>query len=569
MLNNQGSEGTYILPPNNGNIPEIPLIVEEAWYYTSGADANVIALFGNTNQQIYAYYIGYTAGGNTPTSNLSTFVQFEYWNDDTYLKSAVTNSIYSILSQGSFSSSGGTVYSYLIVNSIYAQAGYYIYNSNQVWAPLTLLDTYLLSYNPNYGNYTYSILNYNPYQYPTLEISAGDGGATSYQYVEWVVVRAYPPNGVMPSINIGEFSNSTTSYVNSSTLPLSKSSRWYNITIVNTQSIPTPSPFQQDIGICNGSVYIGLSFAYIDDVTLFNEINPNGQNVYFTTNNGSAPNIYSWYEGQLSYNGVTCDVWWIKLPNGIPANSKITIYMHIGNSSDNYYQQYYPYVGAPIQILGTSQYDNGQSIFNYYQNFGGLNSLPTGWTYIYSNQNSVSFSTKYTIIPSVTLLLYNDGITTTTNFNLQNNILEIYAAVPITSGTTWDVIDLGAGEANSSNSYFVGGGGGLIAGGNNDGAAYTYFFPVIEGNFYLYVGTSNVGTTIYSYTPTIYEIGFSNSYTYFLINYIQILSTTRIPGSFNLPITIGQERSGNNIYLYWVLLRSLPPNDIMPSIYIS
>ncbi|PVU70806.1 hypothetical protein DDW05_02245, partial [Candidatus Nanobsidianus stetteri] len=61
-------------------------------------------------------------------------------------------------------------------------------------------------------------------------------------------------------------------------------------------------------------------------------------------------------------------------------------------------------------------------------------------------------------------------------------------------------------------------------------------------------------------------IGFSSSYTYFLVNYTQILSTTKIPGSFSLPITIGQQDSGNNIYLYWVLLRSLPPNNVMPSI---
>ena len=78
---------------------------------------------------------------------------------------------------------------------------YYIYNSNQVWAPLTLLDTY----NINNNGYTYSNLNYNPYQYPTLEIGAGDGAYTSdvsYQYVEWVVARAYPPNGVMPSFSV-------------------------------------------------------------------------------------------------------------------------------------------------------------------------------------------------------------------------------------------------------------------------------------------------------------------------------------------------------------------------------
>ena len=75
-----------------------------------------------------------------------------------------------------------------------------MYNLIQVWVPLTLLDTY----NINYNNYTYANLNYNPFQYGTLEIGAGDGVYdTSYQYIEWVIARAYPPNGVMPSIYIG------------------------------------------------------------------------------------------------------------------------------------------------------------------------------------------------------------------------------------------------------------------------------------------------------------------------------------------------------------------------------
>jgi len=166
--------------------------------------ANVIALFGNTNQQIYAEYIGNTSSGYTPASNLSTFVEFDYYiinGPDTFLKSAVTNRV---LNSTSFSTYGGTIYSYLIVNSSYAQTGYYIYNSKQVWAPLTLLDTYTV----NNNGYTYSSLNYNPYQYPTLEIGGGifytNGGTLNqaYIYVEWVIARAYPPNGVMPSFSI-------------------------------------------------------------------------------------------------------------------------------------------------------------------------------------------------------------------------------------------------------------------------------------------------------------------------------------------------------------------------------
>jgi len=214
MLNNASERvGTYILPPNNWNIPLIPLIVEEAWYYGGGyanASANVIALFGNTSQQIYVSTVGSTFSGDTPTSNLSTLVQFNYWPDNpppgcqaVMLESAVTKQY---LNYTYFPIYGGTFYSYLIVNSTYAQAGYYYYyDFYQVWVPLTLLNMYPLSYNPNYGNYTYYNLDYNPFQYGTLEISAGNDWypLSSYQSIQWVIARAYPPNGVMPSIYIG------------------------------------------------------------------------------------------------------------------------------------------------------------------------------------------------------------------------------------------------------------------------------------------------------------------------------------------------------------------------------
>ncbi len=77
---------------------------------------------------------------------------------------------------------------------------------------------------------------------------------------------------------------------------------WYAVTITNSQSTATPAPFQQDIAICNGNPSVSSSFAYINNATLFNEINSNGSNVYFTTTLGGTPNIYSWYEGQENLN---------------------------------------------------------------------------------------------------------------------------------------------------------------------------------------------------------------------------------------------------------------------------
>ena len=196
MINNNPYEGTYILPPNNGNIPKIPLIVEEAWYFNGDADANVIALFGNTNQQIKAGSIGSTSGGGTPVDNLSTFLQLEYLNGYTYLKSAVTDQ--SLNEVSGLSVASGAIYSYLIVNSAYAKTGNYLV-TNQVWIPLSF---YLSDLDTSNAGMSYN-LNYNPFQYGTLEISAGDDYLyTSYQYIEWVIARALTPNGVMPSISI-------------------------------------------------------------------------------------------------------------------------------------------------------------------------------------------------------------------------------------------------------------------------------------------------------------------------------------------------------------------------------
>ncbi|MDT7890929.1 MAG: archaellin/type IV pilin N-terminal domain-containing protein, partial [Candidatus Nanopusillus sp.] len=152
---------------------------------------------------------------------------------------------------------------------------------------------------------------------------------------------------------------------------------YLTVRIYNTQSIPTPSPFQQQIAICNGSINIGPNFAYVNNATLFNQIRPDGKNVYFSTNYNGTPNIYSWYLGQLINGSTYCKIWWVNIPNGIPANSNIVIYMAIGNYYTNYYQQYYPYVGASPQVDPSRRYDNGKYVFIAY---GYFSNTMDGWT---------------------------------------------------------------------------------------------------------------------------------------------------------------------------------------------
>jgi len=193
--NSQQCSGTYILPSNNWNFSLIPLIVETTWYFYSsshsvyaGTGGPLISLFGNTSNQI---------SGLVPNLSTNAFFWYHPTHGGLYLRSAVTDQT---LNSTSFPFQSNTVYGYLIVNSTYAQTGYYIYSTNRVWAPLTLLNTY----NRNYDGYTYASLNYNPFQYPTLELSGvcNSSLASSSLYIQWVIARTYPPNGVMPLIYI-------------------------------------------------------------------------------------------------------------------------------------------------------------------------------------------------------------------------------------------------------------------------------------------------------------------------------------------------------------------------------
>ena len=598
MLNDSNNEGTYILPPNNGNIPEIPLIVEEAWYYSNYFGANIIALFGNTNNQVNPYNVGGTGEQDASVSNSSTFEESYMNYAYIYLESAVTNQVLNyIFSSSLYNDQTGTVYSYLVVSSSYAETGYYYYNSNQVWAPLTLLDTYTYNvYNPtNINNgisgYTYSNLNYNPYQYPTLEISGGVNYDTLSLYEEWVVARAYPPNDIMPIITIGS----------SSTLPLSKSSGWYAITITNTQSQATPTPFQQDIAICNGTFNIGNNFAYINNATLFNEIDSDGQNVYFTTTNNSNPNIYSWYEGQLNYNGVYCDVWWINISQGIPANSNVTIYIDIGSYNDYYYRLYYPYVGVSPQVI--SRYDNGQDVFiaygyfdNTFDGWSGYWSGISGTTYYVPQATSngiemiddVGSEGTYILppnngnIPEIPLIVeeawYYGGGGQNADANVialfGNTSQQIIAGDVVIQTYTW------GGQTPTSNLstfvqfeyFYYRPAANLISAVTSSLLNYTSF-PTSGGTVYSYliVNSSYLETGYYIYNSNqvwvpltildTYNIN-NNGYTYSNLNYNPYQYPT-------LEISAGTGGASSYQYEEWVVARSYPPNGIMPSIYIG
>ena len=385
-------------------------------------------------------------------------------------------------------------------------------------------------------------------------------GIFTIKYISNTLINYFQPPIIF------NISNSTSS------IPTCPSS-YLPLILYNNQNISTPSPFQQDIAICNGSINIGNSFAYINNATIFNQINSNGSNIYFTTTCNNAPNIYSWYEGQFTYNGIACDVWWINISQGIPANSNVTIYMNIGPNSDNYYSQYYPYVGeAPYLSSTYGQYDNGNYVFLFYDNFVGTSLNTSKWTSgvnggSYTVNNELTITLPYNA--SSGSYVYISTSSYTINFaqivesyaNLNGFVTSNFRIVPIAltqyNNVPWEA-DLGKNE------NAVGWVGDVQA--INTVSAET----TTVGNVNVFQSSQITSTSEYQLWGIVYPNNGSITVQY---NYQNWGSTTTYVPPTPLYITISNYiYPAQNVYtttypinVYWVRARAYPPNGIMPS----
>jgi len=365
-------------------------------------------------------------------------------------------------------------------------------------------------------------------------------------------------NGITRSFNIEYISNPLINYFQppivlnisdsiSDTIICQPS--YLTLMLYNTQNIPTPPPFQQQIAICNGTINIGPNFAYVNNPTLFNLINNNGSNVYFATT-CSSPNIYSWYEGQLVNGSTYCKIWWIKLDNGIPANSNVTIYMHIGNSSSNYYQQYYPYVGQAPQLSSIyGQYDNGDYVFLFYDNFKGTSLNTSKWNF------STRFGGRITINNSATLYSTTAyaSMITLYGFNPTSTIVDFYITY---ANNGLPAISMTVGNSAFSGGYFA-----LWSG-------------TIRSDYYgnYFAGIWGPGGYKWSYPAIVSESWQSSNLQIYGSNYTY---TTKSYTIFSLPSLVYygfgcvDPSYDGTITVQWARVRAYPPNGIMPRIYIS
>ncbi|EEZ93034.1 MAG: hypothetical protein BJBARM4_0426 [Candidatus Parvarchaeum acidiphilum ARMAN-4] len=123
------------------------------------------------------------------------------------------------------------------------------------------------------------------------------------------------------------------------------------ITITNSQSSATPSPFQQMI-----------NFTSSDNGWTSISTGNFGQNVEFFYYNGTV--IPSWLENYTSTNGL----WWLKIA-AIPSGSSETVYVGFAPTTTNLFNTVND--GEAPQLSSTyAEYDDGANVFNYYQRWG-------------------------------------------------------------------------------------------------------------------------------------------------------------------------------------------------------
>ena len=358
--------------------------------------------------------------------------------------------------------------------------------------------------------------------YPNLntELSSGVGKSTyTYQagslssgkYSSFYAVdKTYNVNGTPQTLTV------------TSGTPPTGIKYYVPITITNSQSLSTQAPFQQMINITESSYSSYISY---------NKSFANFE--YFYDNNTIIP---SWIETNSTGKLIT----WLKISNGIPANSKITVYLGFANKTTNLLSSSGTTgSGEAPQLSPTyAEYDDGASVFNNYWNFAGT-SLPTGWvTSSSSITASVNNGVTLTSSSDNQYLGYNTAIPSSSIFEIYSEITkandqstEITALI---GGSLDSTVDW-AGESSDSNEFGYG-----IAG------AWGHSTSTWNSNtFYMNgVGATSSGASDY-------------------VNYSVLANSASSGGLSNIYLMMWQDNS--TTVTQYARTRAYPPDGSMPS----
>jgi len=329
------------------------------------------------------------------------------------------------------------------------------------------------------------------------------------------------------------------------------------VIITNNQNISTPNPFQQLIKLNVQTINNDLHVSNIKASIVYpEEYDTNGfigggvgtgttANFEFTYLNGEV--IPSWIEGNAS--GIL--LIWLKLTS-ILAHSSETIYLDIFAPSDNLLSSSGSFgIGEnPLLSPKYGEYDDGSSVFDFYDNFAGKSLNGNNWVYggtgsIIVNNSVYQQTNKY---------IY---IITRNGFNPQTTICDEYSS-KATTNAPYVAFSMTVGNFNNSNGYFW------------LDNSYNYFSNGSYSRISRYIGVHNEGfnsgnieseswqsdnqiyITDYGYSDCSYENQTFDSYL--------------MPSEVYYGIGLQNESNGF-INTTWFRVRAYPPNGVMPSVY--
>lgn len=375
-----------------------------------------------------------------------------------------------------------------------------------------------------------------PYSYQWYNDTSGVGTAMAGQTGQTLLIDAIEAGTYKYYVSVTDSETpSKTSYSKAAAI-IVNATPVIKVKLTNFQPAPTPVPFQQMIKF-NAQQYSQYESQNLGNIRFYE----------------GPSELYSWCESGCS-SGSSVAIFWVKFPDGIAADSSVTLNITFLPAHVNYDGNY---AGEAPQLSSTyAQYDNGHNVFGSYYNFAGT-SLPAGLNVAANNgcSYSATINNGYTIMSCGTLY-------STATYS-PNMVFDSYGyasgAVSSTPGIRFDMGFEGGslGTWGWPSTMVVG----AIGGGPYCGSNYTYFTQVpdeydcVQSSYALGV-TKRVLSIEYTTNPSaVYSINYSNVTTI----------TSDVP---TVPLPIGAEDSvaSASLFIQWMRTRAYPPSGVMPSV---
>ena len=305
---------------------------------------------------------------------------------------------------------------------------------------------------------------------------------------------------------------------------------YVTVTLTNSQTTATPKNFSQMLKV--------------DWSTYASELNANVSNVRFynSTTFSSSTELVGWIETNNTTAATSSNVWVNLSGTIVPASGTVDIYMgFLGKASS--WSSHWGLAPQLSTVYG--KFDNGASVFEFYDNFAGT-ALKSGWT---NMGNALS--------PTV-----SDGVTLANNGN-QNDAGYYYSGYTMSTGSVIEAYmsDTGSSTVRGSEigigTGVFGGAGVMVESYEITPAGPTWY---IQG----YV-TTDVSTPPYASGTKIvlsgaYLSGSAAEYQ----NYVSVLSGSGTAATADAYPNFAPYE--DTIFLQWVRVRAYPPAGVMPAV---